>query len=91
MHSDRKRFPGIHQTQIPLLQSPMAASSTPLKPMLGIAQGDLVCGCLAMEIHFMKLPMNSYFADIAVWNSVVSVATEDRSFLCASTLGEPVL
>ena len=30
-----------------LLQSPKAASFTPLQPMLGIAHGDLrlVCGC----------------------------------------------
>jgi hypothetical protein len=25
----------------------------------------LVCGCLAMETHFMKLPTNSYCADVA--------------------------
>jgi hypothetical protein len=45
----------------------MAASFTPLQPSLGIAHGDLrlVCGCLAMETLFMKLPTNSYCADVA--------------------------
>ena len=35
--------------------------------MLGIAHGDikLVCGCLAMETHFMKLQMNSSSANVA--------------------------
>jgi hypothetical protein len=65
-----------------LLQSPMAVSFTPLQPTLGIVHGDirLVCGCSAMETHFMKLPINSSCADVseAVWNLVVSVATKDR-------------
>jgi hypothetical protein len=45
----------------------MAASFTPLQPMLGIAHGDLrlVCGCSAMETHFMKFLMNSSCADFA--------------------------
>jgi hypothetical protein len=48
---------------------------TPLQPTLGIAHGDLrlVCGCSAMESYFMKFLLAE-----AVWNSVVSVATEDR-------------
>ena len=52
----------IHQSR-----EPMVASFTPLQPMLAIAHGDLrlVCGCLAMETHFMKLPTNSYCADVA--------------------------
>jgi hypothetical protein len=38
-----------------------------LQLTLGIAHGDLrlVCGCSAMETHFMKLPTNSYCADVA--------------------------
>uniref|UniRef100_A0A674DM62 Dihydrolipoamide acetyltransferase component of pyruvate dehydrogenase complex n=1 Tax=Salmo trutta TaxID=8032 RepID=A0A674DM62_SALTR len=38
----------------------MAASFTPLQPRLGIAHGEirLVCGCSAMETHFMKLTTN---------------------------------
>ena len=45
----------------------MEVSFTPLQPTLGIVHGDLtlVCGCLAMETHFMKLPTNSYCADVA--------------------------
>jgi hypothetical protein len=38
----------------------MVASFTPLKPTVG-----LVRGFLAMETHFMKLPMNSYCAEVA--------------------------
>ena len=51
----------------PLLQSPMAVSFTPLQPTLGIAHGDLrlVCGCSAMETHFMKLSTNSACVDVA--------------------------
>jgi hypothetical protein len=42
----------------PLLQNPMVANFTKLKPMLGIVHGDLrfVCSCSAMENHFMKFP-----------------------------------
>ena len=46
----------------PLHQRNMAASFTPLQPTLGIVHGDLrrlVCGCSAMETHFIKLPTNS--------------------------------
>jgi hypothetical protein len=45
----------------------MATSFTPLQPMLGIAHGDLslMCGFSAMETHFMELPTNSFFPDIA--------------------------
>uniref|UniRef100_UPI00358E180C kinesin-like protein KIF9 n=1 Tax=Myxine glutinosa TaxID=7769 RepID=UPI00358E180C len=50
-----------------LLQSPMVASFTPLQPTLDIAPGDLrlMCGCSAMETHFMKILMNSCCADVA--------------------------
>jgi hypothetical protein len=70
----------------PLLQSPMAARFTPLQPTLGISHGDLklVCGCSALETHFMKLPSNCYCVDVASrcsLDSVVSVATEGRRFL----------
>jgi hypothetical protein len=45
----------------------MVVNFTPLQQMLGIAHGDLrlVCSSVAMEIHFMKLQMNSYCADVA--------------------------
>ena len=48
------------------------ASFTPLQPKLGIAHGDLrlVCGCTAMETHFMKLLMNSSCADVASGGSL---------------------
>jgi hypothetical protein len=67
----------------------MAASFTPIQPTLGIAHGDLrlVCGCSAMETHFMKLPTNSSVLLLlpeTVWNSVVSVAIEDTQFLSAT-------
>ena len=54
------------ENAFPLLQSPMAASFTPLQSTLGITHGDLtfVCRCSAMETHFMKLP-NSSCADVA--------------------------
>jgi hypothetical protein len=44
----------------------MAASFTPLQPTLGIAHGDLrfVCGCSAIETHFLKLSSNSSCADV---------------------------
>ena len=77
------------------LQSPMAARFTPLQSTLGIVHGDLrlVCGCSAMETHFMNLPMNilpMLFPE-AVCNSVVSVATEDKIFVRVSALRGPVL
>ena len=48
----------------------MATSFTPLQPTLGmviIGHGELrlVCGCSAMETHFMKLLTNNYCADVA--------------------------
>ena len=45
----------------------MTASFTPLQPTLGIAQDGLrlVYCCSAMETHFMKLPTNSYCANVA--------------------------
>jgi hypothetical protein len=54
------------------------------------AHGDirLVCGLSPVETHFMKLPTNSSYADVASRGSlaeaVMSVATEDRLFLCAT-------
>jgi hypothetical protein len=44
----------------------------------------LTCGCSVIDTHFMKLPTNTYCAELlpeAVWNSMVSVATEERRFL----------
>ena len=70
-----------HSREFPLLQSPMEASFTPLQLMLGIARGDLrlMCGCSAMETHFMKFPKNSYCADIASRGSLERVLqSEDR-------------
>ena len=45
----------------------MAVSFTPLQLTLGIVHGDLrlVFGCWVMETYFMKLPTNSYCADVA--------------------------
>ena len=45
----------------------MAGRLIPIQPTLGIVHGDLrlVCGCSAMETHFMKLLTNSYRADVA--------------------------
>jgi hypothetical protein len=47
--------------------SPIVVSFTPLQPTLGIAHDDiwLVCGCSAMEAHFMKLLTNRSCADVA--------------------------
>jgi hypothetical protein len=78
---DEERFitPGY---MFQLLQSPMALSFKPLQQTLGIAHGDvrLVCGCSAIETHFMKLLTNSCCADVASRDSleVSSVVTEDR-------------
>ena len=54
------------ENTLPLLQSPMAASFTPLQPTL-IEHVDLrlVCVCSAMDTHFMTLPTNSYCAEVA--------------------------
>ena len=84
------------ENAFPLLQCPMAASFTPLQPTLGIAHGDLrvVCCCSAMETHFMNLPTSVFVLTLlqeAVWNSVVSVATEDRLFFLTSALGCHIL
>ena len=75
----------------------MVVSFTPLQLKLGIALGNLslVCGCSAMETHFMKLSMNSACAYVAsiVWNLVMVLqpTTDDFSSLCASALGSPVM
>jgi hypothetical protein len=52
-----------------------------------------VCGCSAMETHFMKFPTNSSCSEVASRCSLEldSVATEDRRFLHASALNVPVL
>ena len=87
------------ENAIPLLQRPMAARFTPFQPMLGISHGDvrLVCGCSAMETHFIKLPMNSYCADIAPRDSL---ELDSECFnrgqiifyvLCASAVDCPIL
>ena len=49
------------------LQSPIVVSFTPLQLTLGIANRDLrlVCGCSAMETHFLKVFLNSASADVA--------------------------
>jgi hypothetical protein len=54
------------ENAFPQLQSLMVVTFTPLQPTLGIVYGDLmlVCGCSAMETHFMKLLMNSSRADV---------------------------
>ena len=83
------KSPSSYASVFPLLQSPMVTSFTTLQPTLGIAHGDLrlVCGCSAMETHFMKLPTKSSVLLLlpeAVWNSVVSVAIEDTQFLSAT-------
>ena len=60
------------ESVFPLLQSPMVASFTPLQPTLGIAHSALrlLCGCSAMETHFMKLLTNNYCADVAFRGSL---------------------
>ena len=57
----------IPENAFPLHQRPMEVNFTPLQPTLGIVHGDLrpVCGYLAMESHFTKLPTNSYCTDVA--------------------------
>jgi hypothetical protein len=67
----------------------MAESFTALQLMLGIVLGNLrlVCGCSVIETHFMKLPTNSYCADVA--SRVLQPRTD--FFLCASALSDPVL
>uniref|UniRef100_A0A8C8F762 Mitogen-activated protein kinase binding protein 1 n=1 Tax=Oncorhynchus tshawytscha TaxID=74940 RepID=A0A8C8F762_ONCTS len=77
----------------PLLQSPMAASFTPLQPALGIAHGDLRLDAAARPWKLISRTSRQTVLVLpeAVWNSVVSVATEDRRFVRASALGGPVL
>jgi hypothetical protein len=77
------------ENAFPLLQIPMAASFTPLQPMLGIARGDLrlVCGCSVMETHFMKLPGNSSCADVREW--MLQPRTDNVYALRASALCVP--
>ena len=51
-------------------------------PTPGIVHGDLrlVCGCLAMETHFMMLPTNSSCADVASRGSLeLNFYTPQRS------------
>ena len=81
------------ENAFPLLQSPLAASFTPLQPTLGVAHGDLrlMWGCSAMETHFMKLQTNSYCADVASRGSLELGGECYRLFLCASTLSGHVL
>jgi hypothetical protein len=60
------------ENAFPLLQSPMAASFTPLQPTLGNAHGNLrlLNGCSAMETHFMNLSTNIYCADVVYRGSL---------------------
>ena len=62
---------------------------------LCIAHGDLwlVCSCLAMETHLMKLPTNSSCADDASRGSLElgSECCNRGQFLHATALGSPVL
>ena len=75
----------------------MAASLTPLQPTLGIAHGDLRLVCVRLLGHgnpFNDAPAKQFvrtFLPEAVWNSVVSVTTEDRRCLRPTALGGPVL
>ncbi|XP_076331539.1 EF-hand calcium-binding domain-containing protein 7-like [Tachypleus tridentatus] len=54
-----------HKGTCPDIYSPMAIYHS--SHLLGIVHGDirLVCSCLAMETHRMKLPTNSSYADVA--------------------------
>ena len=74
----------IPENAFPLLQSPMAASFTPLQPTLGIAHGELrlVFGwSKPISWSSRRTVLGQTLLPEAVWNSVVSVATEDRQFL----------
>ena len=58
----------------------MAVSFTPLQLTLGIVHGDLRLVCVRLLVHgnpFHEAPDEQLLPE-AVWNSVVSVATEDR-------------
>jgi hypothetical protein len=67
VHLTARWWSVTQENVFPLLQRPMAASFTPLQPTLGIAHGDLrlVCGCSAMETHFILLATNSFCDDVA--------------------------
>ena len=61
-------------------------SFTPLQPTLGIDHGDLrlVCDCSVMENSSWSSQRTVILLTLlleVVWNSAVSVATEDRRFL----------
>uniref|UniRef100_A0A0E9SD41 Uncharacterized protein n=1 Tax=Anguilla anguilla TaxID=7936 RepID=A0A0E9SD41_ANGAN len=65
----------------------MMVCFTPPQPRLAIDYGGLrlVCSCLATLIHFLKLQqivLVLMLLSEAVWNSVESVATEDRISTC---------
>jgi hypothetical protein len=77
MHWGKYCSPGIRQTQISSSDCQMVKLDSSLQRKRVIANGDirLVCGCSVMETHFMKLPTNSYCANIA---SRGSLASEDR-------------
>ena len=73
----------------PLLQRPMTATFTPLQPTLGIAHGDFKLGAAARPWKPISWSSRWTVLELtllpeAVWNSVVSVATEDRRFVCAT-------
>ena len=57
----------LHQTLQLALCIRAGSFLTPLQTKLSIAHGDLrlVCVCLAMETHFMKLPTNRSCANVA--------------------------
>jgi hypothetical protein len=73
----------------------MGVIFTPIQLTLGIVHGDIVCGCSAMEI--LKLPTNSYCADVASRGSL-ELGSEGCNrgqmivfLLCSSALGGHVL
>ena len=76
-------FFGLHHSieRFPLLQTPEAASFTPFQPTLGIVTLGLCTA--AWQTHFMKLPMNSYCANVASRGSL-----ELRSECC--NLGQTI-
>ena len=87
----------LQKNAFSMLQSPIAASFTPLQTTLGIAHGDLGLVCVRLLGHgnpFHDAPAKQFvrtFLPEAVWNSVVSVATGDRQSLRSTALGGPVL
>jgi hypothetical protein len=84
------------ENMFPQLRSTMAARFTELQPTFGIARGSfrLVCGCSAMENHFVTCPTNSSCADI-VLDSLELIRECGRTDyfyeLRHSTLGGPAL